>query len=123
MTENTAHQEQQGNMDVILPRVDVFEDEKGITLLADMPGVPKERLNLEIDGETLQIEGQIAVDGLPEVDIAYAEVRSPLFRRAFTLSPELDAANISARLSNGVLNLRIPKQAQSVPKRIHVTAT
>ncbi|TDP72688.1 Hsp20/alpha crystallin family protein [Roseateles toxinivorans] len=104
----------------LVPRVDVFEDDAGITLLADLPGVPREQLELKVDGDTLSIEGtlgQFAPEGLEAV---YAEVRVGRYRRAFTLSRELDPARIEANLKDGVLNLRIPKQAHAQPRRIEV---
>ena len=114
-----AEQEQQR---AVLPAVDVYEDGSGITLLADMPGVPKEQLELKIEGDTLLIEGavqQATPDGLEAV---YAEVRVPRYRRSFTLSRELDTARIDAQLKDGVLTLRIPKQAHAQPRRIEVTS-
>nr|WP_316641912.1 Hsp20/alpha crystallin family protein [uncultured Roseateles sp.] len=104
----------------LVPRVDVFEDDAGITLLADLPGVPRDQLDLKVDGDTLSIEGrlgQFAPEGLEPV---YAEVRVGRYRRAFTLSRELDPARIEANLKDGVLNLRIPKQAHAQPRRIEV---
>ena len=106
----------------VLPAVDVFEDGSGITLLADMPGVPKDQLELKIEGETLLIEGDVqslTPDGLEAI---YAEVRVPRYRRSFTLSRELDTARIEANLKDGVLRLRIPKQAHAQPRRISVSA-
>lgn len=106
----------------LLPAVDVFEDSGGITLLADMPGVPKEQLELKVEGESLLIEGSVrphAADGLEAI---YAEVRVPRYRRSFTLSRELDTARIEASLKDGVLCLRIPKQAHAQPRRIAVMA-
>jgi HSP20 family protein len=106
----------------LLPRVDVLEDESGITLLADLPGVPREQLELKVEGDTLWIEGAVA-QNLPEgLEAVYAEVRVPRYRRAFTLSRELDSARIDANLKDGVLNLRIPKQAHAQPRRITVQA-
>ena len=106
----------------VLPAVDVFEDASGITLLADMPGVPKDQLELKIEGDALLIEGGVQAltpDGLEAV---YAEVRVPRYRRSFTLSRELDTARIEANLKDGVLTLRIPKQAHAQPRRIAVNA-
>ena len=106
----------------VLPAVDVFEDGSGITLLADMPGVPKDQLELKIEGESLLIEGDVqslTPDGLEAI---YAEVRVPRYRRSFTLSRELDTARIEANLKDGVLRLRIPKQAHAQPRRIAVSA-
>jgi HSP20 family protein len=106
----------------VLPAVDVFEDAAGITLLADMPGVPRERLDLKVEGDALLIEGavqQLTPEGL---DAVYAELRVPRYRRSFTLSRELDTSRIEASLKDGVLTLRIPKQAHAQPRRITVTA-
>jgi len=106
----------------VLPAVDVFEDAAGITLLADMPGVPKDKLELKIEGHDLLIEGTVEAatpDGLQAV---YAEVRLPHYRRSFTLSRELDTARIDANLKDGVLTLRIPKEAHAQSRRIAVTS-
>ncbi|WP_374673759.1 Hsp20/alpha crystallin family protein [Ideonella sp.] len=104
----------------MLPRVDVFEDERGITLLADLPGVAREQLDIRVDGETLTIEGSVSPAAPTALQPAYVELRVPRYRRAFTLSRELDAAHIEANLKDGVLNLRIPKLAHAQPRRISV---
>jgi HSP20 family protein len=104
------------------PAVDVFEDAGGITLLADMPGVPRDQLELKVEGETLLIEGGVQPLTPEGLEAVYAEVRVPRYRRSFTLSRELDAARIEAQLKDGVLTLRIPKQAHAQPRRIAVAA-
>ena len=121
MTRNGAGGEKEQPR-AVLPAVDVFEDGSGITLLADMPGVPKDQLELKIEGDSLLIDGGVQAltpDGLEAI---YAEVRVPRYRRSFTLSRELDTARIEANLKDGVLKLRIPKQAHAQPRRIEVTA-
>ncbi len=105
----------------VLPAVDVFEDASGITLLADMPGVRKEQLELRIEGDALLIEGGVQALTPEGLEAVYAEVRVPRYRRSFTLSGELDTARIEANLKDGVLTLRIPKQAHAQPRRIAVT--
>ena len=105
-----------------LPAVDVFEDAAGITLLADMPGVPKEQLELKIEDETLLIEGSMQPRTPDGMEAIYAELRAPRYRRSFALSRELDTTRIDANLKDGVLTLRIPKQAHAQPRRIAVTA-
>lgn len=104
----------------IVPRVDVLEDQAGITLLADLPGVARDQLELKVDGDTLLIEGTVGTTAQEGLDTHYAEVRLPLYRRSFTLSRELDTTRIDATLKDGVLNLRIPKQAHAQPRRIPV---
>lgn len=104
----------------VLPAVDVFEDASGITLLADMPGVSKDRLELRVEGDSLSIEGSVQPQTPDGLEPVYAEVRVPRFRRTFTLSRELDSAKIEANLKDGVLRLRIPKQAYAQPRRIEI---
>ena len=106
----------------VLPAVDVFEDASGITLLADMPGVPKDRLELKVEADTLSIEGQVVASTPEGLEAVYAEVRVPRYRRTFTLSRELDTSKVNASLKDGVLTLRIPKQAHAQPRRIEVQA-
>lgn len=106
----------------LVPNVDVIEDNTAITILADIPGVPKERLALRIEGETLHIEGEVVPEAPEGMEPIYAEVRIPRYRRAFTLSRELDTAKIEAALKDGVLALRIPKAEHAQPRRIEVRA-
>lgn len=106
----------------LLPAVDVFEDAGGITLLADMPGVSREQLELKVEGDALLIEGGVQPRTPDGLEAIYAELRVPRYRRSFTLSRELDTTGIEAKLKDGVLTLRIPKQAHAQPRRIAVTA-
>lgn len=122
MNDKTRVATQEQPQRAVLPAVDVYEDESGITLLADMPGVPREQLELKIEGDTLSIEGAVRALTPEGLEAVYAEVRVPRYRRSFTLSRELDSARIDASLKDGVLTLRIPKQAYAQPRRIAVQA-
>jgi len=104
------------------PAVDVFEDETSITLQADMPGVPRDQLELHVESDTLLIEGRVQPHTPSGLEAIYAELRVPRWRRSFTLSRELDTSKIDANLKDGVLTLRIPKQAHAQPRRIAVNA-
>ena len=104
----------------LMPPVNVYEDAAGITLYADLPGVPKDKLVVQVQGDILTIKGEVALD-LPEgMEASYAEVSLPLYRRVFTLSKELDAEKVVAEFNHGVLKLRIPKAEQTQPSRIEV---
>ena len=116
--ENRQPREEQA----LLPPVDVIEDANGITLYADLPGVSKERLNLQVDGETLMIEGDIGFDMPQGMEATHAEVSLPRFRRVFTLSKELDTEKLQAELHSGVLKLRIQKAEHAKPRKIVVEA-
>lgn len=102
------------------PRVDVFEDAHGITLRAEMPGVSKERLDVQADRNGLSIEGDVSIEMPAGMQALYADVQATRYRRSFTLSAELDTEAIDAQLKDGVLTLRIPKRAEFRPRRIEV---
>ena len=106
----------------IRPPVDIYEDGDGITLLADMPGVSKDRLNLRVDSNSLVIEGTVQFDLPQEAEALYADVRSNLYRRSFALSRELETQKIEANLKDGVLTVRIPKRAELRPRKIEIQA-
>ena len=123
MSENTAvakSAENIRNEAALLPPTDVIEDAEGITLYADLPGVPKDKLSLQVEADTLTIEGTVALD-LPEgIESSHAEVGLPRYRRVFTLSRELDAGKVSAELTHGVLKLRIPKAEHAQPRKVEI---
>jgi HSP20 family molecular chaperone IbpA len=102
------------------PHVDVFEDADGITLRADMPGVPREQLQVQIDGDTLTLRGEMRIELPQGMEPFYAEMRSSCWERSFTLSRELDANAIQANMKDGVLELRIPKAEHARPRRVPV---
>jgi HSP20 family molecular chaperone IbpA len=104
----------------LMPPVNVYEDAAGIILYADLPGVPKDKLVVQVQGDILTIKGEVVLD-LPEgMEASYAEVSLPRYRRVFTLSKELDAEKVVAEFNHGVLKLRIPKAEYAQPSRIEV---
>ncbi len=105
---------------VLLPSVDIFEDENGITLLVDMPGVPKDAVAVRIDGDTLTIEGEIRLPFPEEMHAEYAEISAGAFRRSFTLSAELDPGQSKSVLNDGVLKLHVPKSEVARKRKIEV---
>jgi HSP20 family protein len=106
----------------LMPPVNVFENAAGITLYADLPGVPRDRLNLQVEADTLTIEGEVSLDTPEGMEATHAEIGLPRYRRVFTLSKELDSEKVSAELRNGVPKLRIPKAEHAQPRRIEVKA-
>jgi HSP20 family protein len=119
--ESTGVQRQeQGSERVLPPPVDIYEDAEGITLQADMPGVSKDRLNIQVDKGALLVEGNAHIE-IPEgMEALYAEVRSTHYRRSFALSSELEMGKIDASLKDGVLSVRIPKRMEARPRKIEV---
>lgn len=104
----------------LVPAVDVIEDASGITLYADLPGVPKDKLSLHVEADTLTVEGEVSLELPADVESTHAEVSLPRYRRVFSLSKELDAGKVVAEFTHGVLKLRIPKAEHAQPKRIEI---
>lgn len=106
----------------IAPPVDIFEDARGITVQAEMPGVSKDRLNVRADRNGLLIEGEATIDVPENMDPLYADLQCTRYRRSFTLSSELECERIEASLKDGLLTVHIPKRAEFQPRRIEVQA-
>ena len=123
MTDNAvAKKEDAGRTEAaaMLPPVDVVEDAAGITLYADLPGVPKDNLHVRVEADTLTIEGEVALPMTSGIEATYAEIQSPRYQRNFTLGQELDSDKVVAEFRQGVLKLTIPKVEQAKPRKIEV---
>lgn len=118
-TELKAREEQGVSL---VPAVDIYEDAEGITLMADLPGVSRDRLTIEIDKDTLSIDGEAAIEMPDGMEALYADIRATRFRRSFTLSRELETDKVNARMKDGVLTLKIPKRVELQPRKIEVSA-
>lgn len=106
----------------LLPAVDIVEDQSGITLRADVPGVSKENLNVRVEGGHLLIDAEIAVQVPDNLGVLYAEVRGGAYHRSFALSNELDSSAVEANLKDGVLTIRVPRTERAKPRKIEIQA-
>lgn len=107
---------------VFTPDVDIFETETAITLLADLPGVRAEDLNIDLRDNTLTISADITpVEGGDEEDILI-EYETGKYYRQFSLSEVIAQEKIDAKLTDGVLRLTLPKVEKAVPRKITVAA-
>lgn len=104
----------------LLPPVDVIEDTHGITLYADFPGVPKDKITVQVDSDTLTLEGDVTLDMPEGMESIHAEITLPRYRRIFTLSKELDSEKMAAAMEHGILKLRIPKAEHAQPRKIEI---
>ena len=100
----------------LAPRVDIFESEDELVLVADMPGVPKDALSVHLEGSELTIEG---VQPATELDFG---LRPVAFSRAFRVPNTVDANGVSAKLANGVLRVHLAKAEAAKPRQIKVKA-
>ena len=105
---------------VFTPAVDIFETDKEITLLADMPGVKADNLTIDLRDNILTLSADVSpVDNKDEEEIV-AEYETGRYYRQFTLGEMIDQGKINAQLNDGVLRLSLPKVEKATPKRITV---
>ena len=119
-SEVTTPAEQTRPGPVFTPAVDIFETDKEITLLADMPGVKAGDLDIDLHDNVLSLDGDVkSPEGADEVDV-FREYRTGKYYRQFTLSQVIDQSKIHAELKDGVLRLRLPKVEAAAPRKITV---
>jgi len=100
------------------PAVDIREDDHGLVLLADMPGVGREGLDIGIEEGILTIQGRTSREAS---DVVFRDADRTGYHRRFQLPDNLDLDKIEAILKDGVLTLKLPKNAAARPRRIEVT--
>ena len=102
----------------IAPPVDIFETEDALTVIADLPGVGKEAVDIRVEDDILTIKGK--ADYKRPENMILEEFDLHGYFRQFQLSDEVDQSKISAETKNGVLTITLPKAEKSKPKRIKV---
>lgn len=106
----------------VRPRVDVLENETEYLVVADLPGVTREAVDIRFEDGELRLEARRTVAPAPGQPLA-EEYRMADFRRAFAMPEGVDAEKIEAELASGVLKVHLPKSAQKRPRRIDVRAS
>lgn len=105
----------------IRPSVDIFETDQGLTLMADLPGVAKEDLQVDVEHDLLTVQAN-AKSNLQGEPVQREFVHGKFFRQ-FQLPDEVDSEKIAAEMKNGVLILQLPKAESAKPRRIEITAS
>lgn len=105
----------------LVPPVDIYETENELVVVADMPGVAREEVSLDVNDGILTIEGR--AKHLLEADPQVREYRLQTFYRQFQLGEQIDQEKINASLKNGVLTISLPKAEKAKPKQIQVTVS
>jgi HSP20 family protein len=103
-----------------VPYADIYETDEALTVVMEMPGVEKSRLNVALENDVLKVDGQIDFTKYRDMEPLYAEYNVGHYARSFTLSNKIDQEKISAQLEDGVLTLALPKAKQARPRRISI---
>ncbi len=101
------------------PPVDIYEKEDKLTVIVDMPGVKQDDVDVRVDDGILTIQGKITHEP-PAEDAEYREFKLMNFFRQFELGELIDQEKISAKLTNGVMTLNLPKVEKAQPKQIKI---
>lgn len=120
--EVTAPAEQTYQGAVFAPNVDIFETDREITLLADLPGVTAEALNIDLRDSILTLSGDVTPAEGGEETVLLSEYETGRYYRQFTLSDVIDQNRIDARMKDGVLRLTLTKVEKATPRTIKVSA-
>jgi HSP20 family protein len=107
--------------DVLNPPVDVRDDKDGYVISAELPGIEKEDLKVEVVEGVLTLSGTKKQESVSEEEGVYRAERSyGEFKRAFALPDSVDAGKIDAQFRNGVLRIALPKKPEAAPKQISI---
>lgn len=103
-----------------MPRVDIYESEEAVTVLADLPGVSKENVTLTLEQGVLTLTGRMKDPEVAGAEERYGECGPGDFHRSFRFGPQVDEAKMEAAMEDGVLRLRIPKSDWARTRKIEV---
>lgn len=105
----------------IIPNIEISETDKAIEISAEMPGLERKDVEVNIDDDTLTIRGEKKVEeSQGDKNVQHSERTYGVFLRVLQLPPGIDPSSVQATMSNGVLKITIPKPAKSTPKKIEV---
>lgn len=102
------------------PPIDIFETEAGLVLRADLPGVSSENLELQVQDNRLTLFGRVTPTDIEGAVLMHQEYHQGDFLRSFILSDDVDHDRISAKLTNGVLEVTLPKVPRAQPRKISI---
>jgi HSP20 family molecular chaperone IbpA len=105
---------------IFTPSVDIFETERELTLLADLPGVTPENLTIDLRENTLTLTGEVESFERGHEEDILVEYEIGKYYRQFSLSNVIDQSKINAKLTDGVLRLTLPKVEEAKPRKIEV---
>jgi len=102
------------------PPIDIFDTDAGLVLRADLPGVTADDLELQVEDNRLTLLGKVTPPIPAEARLIYQEYRIGDFLRSFILSDDVDHEHITAKLSDGVLEVTLPRATTNTPRRIQI---
>ena len=121
-TQTSTVTEKIRNVKTFVPRVDIYETKDALHLIADMPGVDENTVDVELEKNILTIAGRVEGEKPKDYSLVFSEYEVGDYERTFTLSDEIDREKIKATVKQGVLCLELPKAEKLKPKKIAISA-
>ncbi len=107
---------------VFLPHTDIFERENEIVVVAEMPGVRRDAVDVNLENDELRIAGHVDEVAIEGHELAYAEYEVGDYERVFRITGGIDSERIDATMKDGILRIVLPKSKGAMPQRISVKA-
>lgn len=114
--------EQTRDLPVFSPATDIYETDKEIVVVMDLPGVHQDQIEVTLENRVLTVSARSVLEEPTGKELVYREFGPAEYRRSFSLTEDVDRNAISARIKNGVLRLTLPKAVEAQPRRIAVQA-
>lgn len=106
---------------MFVPIADIYEDQDALTVVLEMPGVDKSKVEVHIEDGVLSVTGQLDFSKYQGLQPLYTEYNVGHYSRSFQLSSAIDQNKIKAELKDGVLWLTLPKVEEAKPRTIQIT--
>ena len=103
-----------------LPATDIFETDQALIVVLEMPGVEKDNVDVDVEGDVVKIEGRVDFSRYESLQPVYTEYNVGHFVRSFRISNQIDQDGIKAEMENGVMRLILPKAEKAKPRRITI---
>jgi HSP20 family molecular chaperone IbpA len=105
---------------VFVPTADIFESKDALTVILEMPGVEKDKVDVRVEGSVLTVEGRLDLSKYQGLKPLYTEYNIGHYARSFHLTNKIDQSKIAAELKDGVLSVTLPKVEEAKPRTIQV---
>lgn len=102
------------------PKSDIVESDTELKIFVEMPGVPKDQVEIEVENQLLKVEGKLTESRVAVSSALHSEFKQGHYSRSFSLGAGIDTSSIQAELEAGVLEITLPKKKETQPTKIEI---
>ncbi len=104
-----------------IPAVDIFENDKEVTVITEMPGISRDEVDISLEDNVLLITGKVSASAPKNARILLNEYQTGHYMRRFNITKSIDQDNIQAKMLNGLLWITLPKATPTKPRKIEIS--